>query len=115
MELKQGGCPGEVLFHSAQGSQYASRKFRQRLWRFRMKQSMSLLGNCWANAPMERLFRSLKSDWIRSNGYDTPAEATRDISDYLMDYYNWQRPPQYAGGVPLAEDENRLNFLSGNA
>ncbi|KQJ64225.1 hypothetical protein AN400_10255, partial [Pseudomonas aeruginosa] len=51
--------PQQVLFHSDQGSQYASRLFRQRLWRYRMQQSMSRRGNCWDNSPMERLFRSL--------------------------------------------------------
>lgn len=56
--------PGKIMFHSDQGSQYASRKFRQRIWRYRMKQSMSRRGNCWDNAPMERLFRSLKSEWM---------------------------------------------------
>ncbi|MXS85848.1 hypothetical protein ABO04_07990 [Nitrosomonas sp. HPC101] len=30
-----------MIFHSDQGSQYVSRKFRQRLWRYRMVQSMS--------------------------------------------------------------------------
>lgn len=30
-----------------QGSQYGSRSFRQRLWRYRMRQSMSRRGNCW--------------------------------------------------------------------
>ena len=30
---EQRGQPAQVMFHSDQGSQYASRKFRQRLWR----------------------------------------------------------------------------------
>ena len=59
MAYEQRGRPDSVLFHSDQGSQYASRLFRQRLWRYRMVQSMSRRGNCWDNAPMERLFRSL--------------------------------------------------------
>ena len=61
---EQRGQPDKVMFHSGQGSQYASRKFRQRLWRYRMTQSMSRRGNCWDNDPMERLFWSLKSEWI---------------------------------------------------
>lgn len=59
---EQSGQPSNVVFHSDQGSQYASRKFRQRFWRYRMTQSMSRRGNCWDNAPMERLFRSLKTE-----------------------------------------------------
>ena len=26
-------------------------------------------GNCWDNAPMEPVFRSLKTEWIPVNGY----------------------------------------------
>ncbi|BCL73885.1 hypothetical protein TUMSATVNIG1_58700 (plasmid) [Vibrio nigripulchritudo] len=58
-----------------------------------MKPSMRRRGNCWDNAPMERLFRSLKTEWAPSTDYMTKEEGSRDISDYLMDYYNWQRPP----------------------
>ena len=76
---------------------------------------MSRRGNCWDNAPMERLFRSLKSEWVPPTGYASIAEAMRDISFYLMDYYNWQRPHQYNDGLPPAEAENRLNLLSGKA
>ena len=35
-----------VMFHSDQNSQYSSKSFRQRLWRYQIKQSMSRRGNC---------------------------------------------------------------------
>ncbi len=38
---------------------------------------------------MEKLFRSLKSEWMQPIGYNSIAEASRDISNYLMTYYNW--------------------------
>lgn len=76
------------MFHSDQGGQYASRRFRQRLWRYRMEQSMSRRGNCWDNAPMDRLFRSLKTEWVPSVGYMTVHEAQRDVSHNLMHRYN---------------------------
>ncbi|MDS9872908.1 IS3 family transposase [Pseudomonas aeruginosa] len=102
MAYEQRGKPQQVLFHSDQGSQYASRLFRQRLWRYRMEQSMSRRGNCWDNSPMERLFRSLKSEWIPPTGYLTAQEAQRDISHYLMHRYNWIRPHQFNDGLPPA-------------
>ena len=113
MAYEQRGRPKGVMFHSDQGSQYASRKFRQRLWRYRMTQSMSRRGNCWDNAPMERVFRSLKSEWVPTTGYMTQNEAKRDISFYLMDYYNWRRPHQYNNGMPPAKAEKQPNLLSG--
>lgn len=113
MAYEQRGRPKNVMFHSDQGSQYTSRKFRQRLWRYRMKQSMSRRGNCWDNAPMERVFRSLKSEWMPTSGYMTQSEAQRDISFYLMSYYNWHRPHQFNNGMPPAKAENQPNLLSG--
>ncbi|MHB0763542.1 IS3 family transposase [Stutzerimonas sp. NM35] len=113
MAYEQRGKPQQVLFHSDQGSQYASRLFRQRLWRYRMQQSMSRRGNCWDNSPMERLFRSLKSEWIPQTGYLTAQEAQRDISHYLMHRYNWVRPHQFNDGLPPAVAEEKLNPLSG--
>ncbi|EOD0657416.1 IS3 family transposase, partial [Pseudomonas aeruginosa] len=112
MAYEQRGRPQQVLFHSDQGSQYASRLFRQRLWRYRMQQSMSRRGNCWDNSPMERLFRSLKSEWVPSTGYLTAQEAQRDISHYLMHRYNWIRPHQFNDGLPPAVAEEKLNPLS---
>ncbi|RMX16791.1 IS3 family transposase [Pseudomonas aeruginosa] len=113
MAYEQRGRQQQVLFHSDQGSQYASRLFRQRLWRYRMQQSMSRRGNCWDNSPMERLFRSLKSEWVPSTGYLTAQEAQRDISHYLMHRYNWIRPHQFNDGLPPAVAEEKLNPLSG--
>ena len=115
MAFEQRGKPAGVMFHSDQGSQYASRLFRQRLWRYRMKQSMSRRGNCWDNAPMERVFRSLKSEWVPSLGYMSKTQAMKDISYYLMDYYNWHRPHQFNNGVPPAKAENLSNLLSGTS
>jgi len=62
---------------------------------------------------MERVFRSLKSEWVPTTGYMTQNEAKRDISFYLMDYYNWRRPHQYNKGMPPAKAEEQPNLLSG--
>ncbi len=60
---------------------------------------------------MERLFRSLKTEWVPAMGYMTKTEASIDISHYLMGYY---RPHKYNGGIPPAKAENQTNLLSGN-
>jgi putative transposase len=113
MAYEQRGRPVGVMFHSDQGGQYASRNFRQRLWRYRMGQSMSRRGNCWDNAPMERLFRSLKTEWVPSSGYVNAEVAQKDISHYLMHHYNWRRPHQFNDGIPPAVAEEKLNTVSG--
>lgn len=108
------GQPKEVMFHSDQGVQYVSRSFRQHLWRYRMKQSMSRRGNCWDNAPMERVFRSFKSEWMPTTGYRSFNEAKKDIGQYLTDYYNWYRPHRNNGGISPVLAEEKLNYVSGN-
>lgn len=113
MAYEQRGRPQNVLFHSDQGSQYGSRSFRQRLWRYRFKQSMSRRGNCHDNAPMERLFRSLKTEWIPTVGYMSASLAQQDIGRFMMQQYNWQRPHQFNDGLAPAVAEERLNSVSG--
>jgi transposase InsO family protein len=49
--------PPGLMFHSDRGSQYASKAFRRRLWRYCMRQSMSRKGNCWDNAVAESASR----------------------------------------------------------
>jgi putative transposase len=61
--------------HPDQGGQYASRKFLQRPWRYRLQQSMSRRGNCWDNSPVERLLRNAKTQSQPSVGYMSVLEA----------------------------------------
>jgi len=110
---EQRGKPQGLLFHADQGSQYGSHQIRQRLWRYRISQSMSRRGNCWGNAPMKRVFRSLKTEWIPTTGYMTGQQAQRDISQYLRHHYNWIRPHQFNDGVALAKTEEKLKSVSG--
>ncbi|EEW6711848.1 IS3 family transposase [Escherichia albertii] len=101
------GKPGGMLFHSDQGSHYTSRQFRQLLWRYQIRQSMSRRGNCWDNSPMERFFRSLKNEWMPVVGYVSFSEAAHAITDYIVGYYSALRPHEYNGGLPPNESENR--------
>ncbi len=101
------GKPGGVMFYSDQGSHYTSRQFRQLLWRYQIRQSMSRRGNCWDNSPMERFFRSLKNEWMPVVGYVSFSEAAHAITDYIVGYYSALRPHEYNGGLPPNESENR--------
>jgi len=84
---KARGCPKGVTFHSDQGCHYTSKAFQQQLWGYQIKQSMSRRGNCWDNAPMERCFRSFKSEWMPKEYYSTFQQAEKDIMQYIQ-YYN---------------------------
>lgn len=98
MAFESRGRPDGVMFHSDQGTHYTSVKYRQLLWRYKIKQSLSRKGNCWDNSPMERFFRSLKTEWIPTTGYCSPSEAKRQIGTYILGYYSQVRPHQFNGG-----------------
>lgn len=104
--------PKGVMFHTDQGSQYMSYAFRERLQTYRMDQSMSRRGNCWDNAPTERLFRSLKTEWVPKLGYQSLSEAKIDIGQYLMSYYNQIRPHQFNNGMSPQAAEEKLKTVS---
>ncbi|UDN36961.1 IS3 family transposase [Proteus sp. NMG38-2] len=99
--------PAGMMFHSDQGSHYTSNQFRQLLWRYRIKQSMSRRGNCWDNSPMERFFRSLKNEWVPMTGYISFSDAVHAITDYIVGYYSVHRPHEYNGGLSPNESEKR--------
>lgn len=58
------------------------------------RQSMSRKGECWDNAPMERFFGSLKSEWVPKDGYASEHEARVDVQRYIT-RYNITRPHSY--------------------
>jgi putative transposase len=107
MAFESRAKPKNVMFHSDQGCHYTSRQFRQLVWRYRLIQSMSRRGNCWDNSPMERFFRSLKTEWMPTTGYSNFREAKHCINDYIVGYYSEFRPHSYNGGLSPNESENR--------
>lgn len=112
MAYESRGKPENVIFHSDQGTHYTSLKFRQLIWRYQITQSMSRRGNCWDNAPMERFFRSLKTEWMPTIGYKSFTEAKKAIINYIIGYYNQLRPHRYNAGLSPNESEKRywLNY-----
>lgn len=79
-----------VIMHSDQGCQYTSDLYVAHLQHHGAVQSMSRKGNCWDNAVVERIFRSLKQEWI-DEPYPTREHARHAVIDYVAHYYNHQR------------------------
>ena len=104
--------PKGIMFHSDQGMHYTSKKFRQTIWRFQIKQSMSRRGNCWDNAPMERFFRSLKTEWVPKVGYQSFKQADQSITDYIIGYYSQVRPHKHNKGISPNEAEQLFKKAS---
>jgi putative transposase len=89
-----------LMFHSDQGCQYTSARFVDDLKSAGIVQSMSRKGNCWDNAVVERFFRSLKSEWIGEQEYESHEEAKSDIREFMEKYYNYRRLHSAANNLP---------------
>jgi putative transposase len=98
--------PGEgLLAHTDRGSQYASDHYQRLLKKHGIECSMSGVGQCWDNAPMESFFASLKKELIHHEDYQTRAEARASIVEYIEVFYNNRRRHSSLGYVSPAAYE----------
>ena len=83
--------PAGLIFHSDRGSQYCSESFRGYISSYRMRQSMSRVGDPWDNAPVESFFKTLKTELCGDRAFGSRVEARREIFEYLEVFYNRKR------------------------
>jgi len=84
--------PPGLLHHSDRGSQYASAVYQALLRRHQMVGSMSRRGNCWDNAVVERVFRSVKHEGLDETAKrQSTATVTATVIDYMEMFYNSHR------------------------
>lgn len=81
------GC----VHHSDRGSQYCSKRYRDKLIQHGLVCSMSSSGNCYDNAVMESFYHSLKIELIYGQKYASRHDAKVAIFDYIEVFYNRQR------------------------
>jgi putative transposase len=100
--------PRPQLHHSDRGSQYASHVYRAALATHGIAVSMSRVGNCWDNAPVESFFSSLKTELVSTARWTTLSDLQPAVADYLR-FYNHTRlhsaldyrsPAQYEATSP---------------
>ena len=101
--------PGAGLVaHSDRGSQYASDHYQRMLAGEGIVCSMSGVGQCWDNAPVESFFGSLKRE-LGVEAFATRDQARAALSDYLEAFYNRVRRHSSLGFVSPAEYERTYN------
>jgi transposase InsO family protein len=76
------------LLHSDRGFQYTSNRYNKKMKNYGMIHSMSRVGRCLDNAPMEGFFGILKVEKYYLNKYDTYEMLEKDIDDYMYFYNN---------------------------
>ncbi|WP_373889942.1 IS3 family transposase [Neobacillus cucumis] len=78
------------LIHSDRGYQYTSNGFKRKLDAAEMTHSMSRVGRCIDNGPMESFWGTLKCEKYYLHKYETFEELSIAIDDYIK-FYNYER------------------------
>jgi putative transposase len=103
---RQRRCPeAGLLYHSDQGSTYASDDYRARLARHGLVCSMSRRGKCHDNAVMESWFATVKSE--EGEHFHSYAHAKAALFDDIEVFYNQRRRHSTLGQISPAECERR--------
>jgi putative transposase len=97
--------PG-LIMHTDQGCQYTADLFVAHLASHGAVQSMSRKGNCWDNAVVERIFRSLKHEWLEEVRL-SKEETRATVIDYIARHYNHERLHSTLDYLPPAEFERQ--------
>lgn len=78
------------IFHSDRGFQYTSKILKDKIEQAGMIQSMSRVGKCIDNGPMEGFFGTLKSEMFYGRKFKSLEELKQKIIEYIT-FYNEKR------------------------
>lgn len=96
-------CP---LLHSDREFQYTSSAFKRNIKKANMLQSMSRVGRCIDNGPMEAFWETFKCEKYHLNKYHTFEELKKDVEKYIQ-FYNEERLQKKLNGLsPLEYRDN---------
>lgn len=104
LEANPGARP---LFHSDRGSAYTTRIFHDKLAAVGITQSMSRIGKCIDNGPMEGFWGILKRERYYGRRFTSRDALARMIQDYIV-YYNFRRLQRGLGVRTPMEAHDRL-------
>ncbi|WP_408605264.1 IS3 family transposase [Bacillus timonensis] len=90
------------LLHSDRGFQYTSRGFKRKIDKAEIKQSMSRVGRCIDNGPMESFWGTLKCEKYYLHKYETFEELSKAIDEYIY-FYNHNRYQKRLNGLSPVE------------
>lgn len=81
----------DLIHHSDHGIQYTCHAFRKRLKKYKMRQSMGEIGNCYDNAMAERVNGILKLEYGLAHRFVTGKQAKQAVREAVW-LYNRERP-----------------------
>ena len=97
-----------LVHHSDRGSVYASGDYRDALKAIGAVASMSRKGDCWDNAVAESFFATIKGEMLDERDFETRAEASAAITEYIDAFYNVSRLHSTIGYMSPIEFELKL-------
>jgi putative transposase len=97
--------PAGLIHHSDRGSQYCSDDYRRMLRDHGFVSSMSGRGNCYDNAMVETVFKTIKSELIWRTAFASRDQASKAIGQYIEGFYNPRRRHSSLGYVSPATFE----------
>ncbi len=80
-----------LIHHSDRGSQYCSADYRRLVRDHGFVASMSGRGNCYDNAMVETVFKTIKSELIWRTAFTSRDQASKAIGQYIEGFYNPRR------------------------
>ena len=83
--------PAGLIHHSDRGSQYCAHAYRKLLDDHGFVASMSGRGNCYDNAMVETVFKTIKSELIWRTAFASREQAMDAIGLYIEGFYNPRR------------------------
>jgi transposase InsO family protein len=98
-----------LVAHSDRGSQYAGDHYQRVLAAEGIVCSMSEVGQCWDNAPVESFFGRLKCEVAPGEMFATRGQARAALFEYLEGFHNRVRRHSSLGFVSPAEYERAHN------
>ncbi len=97
------GPPQDCIHHSDRGSQYCSHDYQKILRRHGFSPSMSSTGNCYDNAMVETVFKTIKAELVWRQSWQSRKQAKIAIFEYINGFYNPRRKHSALGWKsPLA-------------
>lgn len=99
-----------LIHHSDRGSEYASRRYRNRLQQREIQMSMSRSGDWYDNAPMESCWATLKEEGLGQCVYQTRKEAKKVVFEYVEVLYNRKRKHSFLGYLRPIDYEKRYEM-----
>ena len=95
-----------LIFHTDQGSQFASLDFRKVLDEYNFVQSFSAKGHPYDNAVVECFFKYLKKEETNRHSYQSLDQLKRCLFSYINGFYNSLRPHSHNSGLSPVQREN---------